>query len=54
MPIADRQFEIEFFDSGVEALAFTFGCSTAEGPDSVVSTDTVVQSIRLHAAGVIA
>jgi thiol-disulfide isomerase/thioredoxin len=24
-PIADRQFEIEFLDSGVEALAFTFG-----------------------------
>jgi len=24
-PIADRKFEIEFFDSGVEAFAFTFG-----------------------------
>ena len=24
-PIVDRQFEIEFLDSGVEALAFTFG-----------------------------
>ena len=24
-PIADRQFEIEFIDSGVEAFAFTFG-----------------------------
>jgi thiol-disulfide isomerase/thioredoxin len=24
-PIADRQFEIEFFDAGVETLAFTFG-----------------------------
>ena len=24
-PIADRQFEIEFFDSGVEAFSFTFG-----------------------------
>jgi hypothetical protein len=24
-PIADRQFEIEFLDSGVEAYAFTFG-----------------------------
>lgn len=24
-PIADRQFEIEFFDSGAEAFAFTFG-----------------------------
>jgi thiol-disulfide isomerase/thioredoxin len=24
-PIAERQFEIEFLDSGVEALAFTFG-----------------------------
>ena len=24
-PIADRRFEIEFFDSGVEAYAFTFG-----------------------------
>ena len=24
-PIADRQFEIEFFDAGVEAFAFTFG-----------------------------
>lgn len=24
-PIADRQFEIEFFDPGVEAFAFTFG-----------------------------
>ena len=23
--IADRQFEIEFLDPGVEALAFTFG-----------------------------
>jgi hypothetical protein len=23
-PIADRQFEIEFLDSGVELLAFTF------------------------------
>lgn len=23
-PIADRQFEIEFLDSGVEAFAFTF------------------------------
>ena len=25
MPIADRQFEIEFLDSGVEAFVFTFG-----------------------------
>jgi len=24
-PIADRQFEIEFLDSGMEAFAFTFG-----------------------------
>jgi hypothetical protein len=24
-PIADRHFEIEFLDSGVEAFAFTFG-----------------------------
>jgi hypothetical protein len=24
-PIADRQFEIEFLDPGVEALVFTFG-----------------------------
>jgi hypothetical protein len=24
-PITDRQFEIEFFDPGVEAFAFTFG-----------------------------
>jgi hypothetical protein len=24
-PIADRQFEIEFLDAGVEAYAFTFG-----------------------------
>jgi len=24
-PIADRQFEIEVLDSGVEAFAFTFG-----------------------------
>ena len=24
-PIVDRQFEIEFLDSGVEAFAFTFG-----------------------------
>jgi hypothetical protein len=24
-PIADRQFEIEFLDSSVEAFAFTFG-----------------------------
>jgi hypothetical protein len=24
-PISDRQFEIEFLDSGVEAFAFTFG-----------------------------
>ena len=24
-PINDRQFEIEFLDSGVEAFAFTFG-----------------------------
>jgi len=24
-PIADRQFEIEFLDSGVEAYVFTFG-----------------------------
>ena len=24
-PIADRQFEIEFLDSGVETFAFTFG-----------------------------
>lgn len=24
-PIADREFEIEFLDSGVEAFAFTFG-----------------------------
>jgi len=24
-PIADRQFEIEFLGSGVEAFAFTFG-----------------------------
>jgi hypothetical protein len=25
MPIADRLFEIEFLDPGVEAFAFTFG-----------------------------
>jgi hypothetical protein len=25
MPIVDRQFEIEFFDAGVETFAFTFG-----------------------------
>jgi len=24
-PIADRQFEVEFLDSGVEAFSFTFG-----------------------------
>ena len=24
-PIADRQFEIEFLDPGVEAFSFTFG-----------------------------
>jgi hypothetical protein len=24
-PIAERSFEIEFFDSGVEVFAFTFG-----------------------------
>jgi len=24
-PIVDRQFEIEFLDSGMEAFAFTFG-----------------------------
>ena len=24
-PIAERQFEIEFLDAGVEAFAFTFG-----------------------------
>jgi len=24
-PIADRQFEIEFFDPGVETFSFTFG-----------------------------
>jgi hypothetical protein len=24
-PVADRQFEIEFFDAGAEAFAFTFG-----------------------------
>ena len=24
-PIVDRQFDIEFLDAGVEALAFTFG-----------------------------
>jgi hypothetical protein len=24
-PIAERQFEIEFLDPGVEAFAFTFG-----------------------------
>jgi Thioredoxin like C-terminal domain len=24
-PIVDRQFEIEFIDSGVEAFSFTFG-----------------------------
>jgi hypothetical protein len=24
-PIADRQFQIEFLDAGVETLAFTFG-----------------------------
>lgn len=24
-PIVDRQFEIEFLDSGVEVFAFTFG-----------------------------
>ncbi len=24
-PVADRQFEIEFLDAGVEAFAFTFG-----------------------------
>jgi hypothetical protein len=26
-PIGDRQFEIEFLDSGVEAFVFTFGWS---------------------------
>jgi hypothetical protein len=25
MPIVDRQFEIEFIESGVETFAFTFG-----------------------------
>jgi hypothetical protein len=25
MPIADRQFEIEFLDAGAEAFVFTFG-----------------------------
>jgi hypothetical protein len=25
LPIADRQFEIEFLDAGVEAFVFTFG-----------------------------
>ena len=25
LPIVDRQFEIQFFDSGVEAFSFTFG-----------------------------
>lgn len=25
MPISDRQVEIEFLDSGVEAFSFTFG-----------------------------
>ena len=25
IPIADRQFEIEFLDAGVEAFSFTFG-----------------------------
>jgi hypothetical protein len=24
-PISDRQFEIQFFDEGVEAFSFTFG-----------------------------
>ena len=24
-PVADRQFDIEFLDSGVEAFSFTFG-----------------------------
>src|SRR5258706_14006693 len=28
-PIADRRFEIEFLGSGVQAFAFTFGCSSA-------------------------
>jgi hypothetical protein len=34
-PIADRQFEIEFLDSGVEAFAFTFGrlVSDPQTPD---------------------
>ena len=27
-PVADRQFEIEFIDAGVDALAFTFGLSS--------------------------
>jgi hypothetical protein len=25
IPVRERQFEIEFFDSGIEAFAFTFG-----------------------------
>jgi hypothetical protein len=28
--MAARQFEIEFFAPGVEALTFTFGCSTSD------------------------
>ena len=30
-PIADRQFEIEFLDSGVEAFSFTFGLHDPQG-----------------------
>jgi thioredoxin family protein len=36
-PIADRQFEIEFLDAGVETFAFAFGRRTARAQPSIWS-----------------
>jgi hypothetical protein len=41
-PLTDRQFEIEFLDSGVKAFSFTFGRSTGQFRDGwIVSVFTV-------------
>ena len=42
-PIADRQFEIEFLDSGVEAFVFTFGLIQLEDFDG-----SPIQPARTH------
>ena len=47
MPIADRQFEIQFLDFGVEAFVFTFGSS----PLKVLTAHPVLSGPFFRTAG---